>query len=975
MKKGARLLAIILFLSIIPFRGTGQDCVPFSKANDITPDQLCSPVEVLTWEVKYTGVNNAGTPVTINFVWDDGTSETLPTVESPAGTFTSVANHTYVSDFQKCNYRPVATLIVNGVTCTSQSQEQIVTIWDVDNKNGAYVNASPNVYPICIGEGATMRFNDDTRYNCVPPQENDNRNESTRWIQWVYGTNSAAGNFMTGNPVSVNGYPGPWPYTTAVKTLPGPSWGSSEQSLPIFVDDDKLLGQEFEVELRYWNYCNKYTDGKPPVIDRSVIRIVNIPDATIDPVDTLCEFGSSVFLTAATGGGNWSGAWIVDAATGEFSPSVAGPGTHVITYSVTDGNSCTAMDTENIVVRDAPDGTITPVDPFCFDDPPYDMEAATTQGTWSGTGITNPATGIFSPAVAGLGSHRIIFVTATDHFGCFGTDTTDLHVVPPPFAAFITPDSSWCEQATNHSVGKITFTGNDTSLFDLVYKRRGIVDTLPGLPLDTVDLFLNNVVGVNEYILLKVIEHHGGNSCETPLADTLTMTVNPIPEATMEMEFGDLCSPVPVQFTSEPGFKTYSWDFGDGVFETMTNQTSGTFTFDYSDNMTIVGEDTIYDLSRDDSVFVFHLKVETDAGCTDSVTRTLTVYPVPDADFFVYPEVQKYPDSSVFLTNLTSVGNWSYLWDYGDGEQDNPEDPGQHDYDTYGVFDIQLQAFSPYCRDSITRTIQILPPPPVATFWPDTVGCPPLLVHFNNESQYADSYIWDFDDNTYSTESNPSHLFYQHKEHYVRLAAIGLSGTDTTIRIVYVYERPRADFDVYPTQSSNLKQVFKFSNSSSNARTYMWDFGDGRTSSEKEPAHIYEDSGTYTVSLYVWSKEDCPDTIVRENLITVVAGEGSVDFPNAFVWNGSGPSGGHWEEHTIDNTVFHPAVINAKEFRMIIYTRWGEKIFETNDLYVGWDGYLQSGNLATEGVYFYRAWVTYVDGTEEELAGDITFLH
>ena len=190
-----------------------------------------------------------------------------------------------------------------------------------------------------------------------------------------------------------------------------------------------------------------------------------------------------------------------------------------------------------------------------------------------------------------------------------------------------------------------------------------------------------------------------------------------------------------------------------------------------------------------------------------------------------------------------------------------------------------------------------------------------------------------------------------------------------------MYEPPQADFNVYPTESSNLKQVFKFTNNSHNARYYLWEFGDGNSSSDPEPAHIYSDSGNYTVTLYAWSERDCPDTLIQADLIEVIAGEGEIYFPNAFVWNGSGPSGGHWQEGEIDNTVFHPMVINAVEYRMMIYTRWGEKVFETNEVYVGWDGYLDSGELAVEAVYVWKAWVTYVDGTQKEYKGDITFLH
>lgn len=967
----ARAWLLTPFLLLIPLSGIGQACYSLDEISIFQKDRSCSPVQVVSWEVGYTEVNT-GSIISIRIDWDDGIIEIWPTVENPAGTYKTIATHQYVSIDERCNYNPVANLVVDGVTCTSSPVRVRVTVWDVDNKNGAYVSASPDVFPVCIGNSAAMRFNDDTKYNCVPSQEEDNPNESTRWIQWVYGTS----NDMTGNPVSVDGYTGPWPYTTPVKTLPGPSWGSIEKSLPIFVDDDKVIGEEFEVELRYWNYCNKYTDGKPPVTDRSVIRIVGLPDPSIDPVGPLCEFQGNVTLTAATGGGTWSGPGIINDILGTFSPSVAGPGTHLVHYQVSDDNSCSAEADLSIEVIESPDGTITPVDPVCLGEASFNMEAATTPGTWKGSaGITNTSDGTFSPAIAGLGSHEITYKTVTDVSGCFGADTTTIHVVPPPFAAFLTPDSAWCVQPTNSSVATIIFTGLDSTTFELVYEARGIADTLFNMSADTFDLFLNNLPGENLYILKKVIENHGSNSCETLLFDTLSMQVNGNPVAILNKDYDDLCSPVEVEFTSDEAYKLYTWDFGSGPIESTSNTIKRTFIYDYEVGISIVGPDTIYTLSPDDSTFQFSLKVETFSGCVDIISDSITVYPVPTANFHVHPDVQDDPDSIVFLINLSSTGNWNYAWDFGDSHSEDIEEPEQHIYDSFGVYDIQLRTFSDHCSDNITRRIEILPPSPRALFYPDTSGCPPLLVQFTNTSRYADTYIWDFDDGKFSSDPNPAHLFYDNREHNVTMAAYGLSGADTASHKVFVYTPPQAIFEPYPKESRNLKQIFKFSNNSINGAYYLWDFGDGNTSAEKEPSHMYESEGKYSVTLYAWSEEDCADTVRHEDLITVLAGEGTVEFPTAFAWNGSGPSGGHWNEGEIDNSIFHPAVVNVKTYRMIIYSRWGEQVFESNDLYIGWDGYMKGGALALEGVYLWKAWVKYVDGVEEILVGDITFLH
>jgi len=869
-------------------------------------------------------------------------------------------------------HRPVASLVVNGVICTSSSQEQIVTVWDNDNTNGGRVNASPDVYPICVGNGATMQFADNTLFNCVPPQEEDVPNDRTRWIQWVYGTN----NSMTGAPVLVDGLVRTFPFEGPVIVLPGPVTGSNELSLPITVADDKLIGQEFEVELRYWNYCNPYPDSEP-VIDRSVIRIVDVPDATISPVDTLCEFQGNIILEAATGGGNWSGPGIVNETTGEFSPSLAGTGTYTITYEITDDNGCSSTDTEEIVVRPGPNGNIDPAGPFCNYDPPYDLSAASAYGTWSGAGIINSNTGLFDPAVAGPGMHVITFETVPDANGCTGVGTVELIVYEPPYAEFLTADSAWCEADNNQSEGEILISGSESSSFDLVLSTGESLDTLEQLSAGTFSLPLDNRPGKNAYILVKVMEHHDNFYCETELADTLLMEVHPMPLMELSMQYDDLCSPVEVAFEAVEGYHSYSWDFGDGNLHiTPYNHVSYTFTYDYTDEiLSIEGGDTIFGELKTDTVFPIHLVVVSDFGCTDSLNDSIRIYPSPVADFFVSPEMQYYPEKEIQLVNLSTPGEWSYYWDFGDGKTDNRKEPEHHIYDSWGFFDVQLTTFSPLCRDSISKQVRIIPPPPISRFQPDTMGCPPLDVTFRNQSQYADTYIWDFDDGSFSTEASPTHRFTVSKEHHVTLTAYGLSGVDSSRQTIVVHARPLAEFDAYPRESRNLKQLIKFVNNSINGSSYRWEFGDGNISYDENPSHTYTEPGLFTVSLYVWSEHECPDTIVKTKFVSVLNGEGSTQFPNAFRWNQTGPSGGNWGENAIDNTIFHPYLENAVNLHMIIYTRWGEKVWETRELYTGWDGYLKSGELADQGVYIYKAWVTYSDGTQELLAGDVTFLH
>ncbi len=327
MKKWLLVVSIVLLSQGL----LGQNCTIISKANNITPDKLCSPVTV-SWNVSYTGVTNAGTPVSIRYDWNNGTVVTVPAIQTGPGIFSATATNVYTSAGNVCNYHPQATLVVNGVVCTSSTQEQIVTVWDDDNHNGGHMHINPLVYPVCFGNSANVRFQDLTQFNCVPPQERDNPNVNTRWIQWIYGTDIT----MTGIPVTINGHSRTFPYADAIITLTGPVTGSGVWSDIINVANDKLIGQYFQVTLRNWNYCNPYDDPKipgpphdrqngdnPPVVTTAIILIVPYPDATITPVDTLCSNNPPVTLTAHDPGGTWSGKGV----TGNtFNPSVAGPG-------------------------------------------------------------------------------------------------------------------------------------------------------------------------------------------------------------------------------------------------------------------------------------------------------------------------------------------------------------------------------------------------------------------------------------------------------------------------------------------------------------------------------------------------------------------------------------------------------------------------------------------------------------------------
>jgi hypothetical protein len=268
-----------------------------------------------------------------------------------------------------------------------------------------------------------------------------------------------------------------------------------------------------------------------------------------------------------------------------------------------------------------------------------------------------------------------------------------------------------------------------------------------------------------------------------------------------------------------------------------------------------------------------------------------------------------------------------------------------------------------------------MPPMPVADFEPDTVGCAPLSVQFRNLSTTGESWLWDFGDKTYSSDQNPSHIYYIPGDYIVKLTVSNITGQSSHVGLTTVYQNPTSIFTVFPTEVVNNAQVVVFSNYSNFGVSNLWNFGDGKTSIEENPWHKYESAGIYNVTLTVTSKDGCIDSMKYKSPVTVDFKTGYIKYPNVFRWNGSGPTGGYWNENQLDDNTFRPFFINVIDYKLQMFNRWGVLIYESSDVQKGWDGYFINGKLALQGVYVWKAKGQYADGTYFEKVGDVTFLH
>jgi hypothetical protein len=190
--------------------------------------------------------------------------------------------------------------------------------------------------------------------------------------------------------------------------------------------------------------------------------------------------------------------------------------------------------------------------------------------------------------------------------------------------------------------------------------------------------------------------------------------------------------------------------------------------------------------------------------------------------------------------------------------------------------------------------------------------------------------------------------------------------------VIEVWDNPRAAFEIRQNDNTGEKDRVLFVNLSESAVNYLWDFGDGTFSTLAEPSYRYERMGRYDVSLVAYSANGCADSVTVNDLFT---DEGMyLRFPNAFIPNRGGPTGGYYNQRTDEeNQVFHPVASGVDSYNLKIYSKSGLLVFESDDIAMGWDGY-HKGRLCIPGVYVWKVRGAYRNGQSIIMAGDVTLV-
>ncbi|MAZ37105.1 MAG: hypothetical protein CL842_06610 [Crocinitomicaceae bacterium] len=404
--------------------------------------------------------------------------------------------------------------------------------------------------------------------------------------------------------------------------------------------------------------------GCVSVADTTVVTINALPNVNISSLSARCTNADSVVLTNGTPtGGSYSGTGI---SSGVFKPSVAGSGSHVLTYSYTDANTCTDNDTVSVTVHQAPVATYSVLDSACTNTPTYALSGgAPSGGTYSGFGVSG---GNFNPGTAGLGSHAISYKVSNTN--CSDSASINIRVNLAPTASLSTI-SDRCVDASALTLTGGTPTGG-------IYSGNGVSS----------GMFNPTVAGIGTHAIKYV--YTDSKACmDSASTNVFVDSLPAVSFASLNALCGNSSQITLSQGNASPtgGTGTY---FGTGVSGSSFNPSSsgaGSFSLGYA-YLDIKGcRDTAYSTQVVDTVPIVTWNSTLSDVCIDAASFALSGA-IPMGGLYKGPSVR----TGIFSADTAGAGSHTLEYVFIDGNN---------------------------CKDSVTNTIWVDTLPAVAITLPN----------------------------------------------------------------------------------------------------------------------------------------------------------------------------------------------------------------------------------------------------------------
>jgi gliding motility-associated-like protein len=366
-----------------------------------------------------------------------------------------------------------------------------------------------------------------------------------------------------------------------------------------------------------------------------------------------------------------------------------------------------------------------------------------------------------------------------------------------------------------------------------------------------------------QYTIKLVVEDGIGN--KDSLTRTQYISIFPIPVVNFSATPLSGCVPLTVQFTdlstaTGSSIISWLWDFGDGTTGTIRNPIH-TYTSAGNYNVT--------------------LRVTTISGCTKTLTRNNYIQASNGvtANFTnTSPTGCSLPVTISFTNTSSGSGTLSYLWNFGDGGTSTAQHP-THTYTSQGSFNVSLRVTSSTgCITTITRPNAVVINFLRASFISPASSCINDAVTFTNTTTPLPTWvIWDFGDGTTSTMLSPVKTYTTTGTFPVKLKVwLGACADSSTFNF-NVYPKPTASFSGTNRNACKPPLTVSFTNTSTAPASYLWDFGDGATSTAQHPNHTYTTYGSFHVKLIVTNFVGCSDSLVLNDYVRILAPDASIN--------------------------------------------------------------------------------------------------
>jgi PKD repeat protein len=560
---------------------------------------------------------------------------------------------------------------------------------------------------------------------------------------------------------------------------------------------------------------------------------------------TGCTPFTVTFVNNTTGGGGNSYNWIFgDGGTSSLqnpSYTYTTAGTYTVTLSATLG-SCSDVDSivGYVIVLPTPTAGFTATS-VCLGDPTIfgNTSSGASSYSWDfGDGNTSSSA---NPSHT-YATANTFTVTLVAHVGpCTDTIVQNVVVNNAPQVSFTTADpTTGCGSLTVNFTNNTTGGGGNSYNWDF-----GDGTGTSSLQNPT---YTYSTPGTYTVVLAAAL-----GSCNDVDSIVNYITVNPAPTAAFSA--ADVCLGDAVNFSnSSSGATGYSWDFGDGIG--TSSQASPSYTYTSANTFTVT-------------------LIASDGTCTDTITQSVVVSNAPQVSFTTTDPTSGCGSLTVnFTNNTTGGGGNSYAWDFGDGSGSSSLQNPTYTYSTPGTYTVTLTASLGSCSDvdSIVNYITVNPAP-TAAFTAANV-CLGDIMNFNNTSTGATSYAWDFGDGSgTSSATSPSYTYASANTYTVSLIATNGTCVDTITQSVVVNNAPQVSFTSTGATTGCGSVTLNFINNTTGGggNNYLWNFGDGGTSTLQDPTYTFSIPGTYTVVLTA-TIGSCTDVDSLVNYVTVTPG-------------------------------------------------------------------------------------------------------